>query len=98
VYFTVFRIMNRNRGAGVIDEHLLASAVLLPQDQVQLLQPSPVEFAKPAVSIAVRIALAAFLPDQLQCQVLVRLQVFVDLGPIRFRVFPPYGRSRPLGK
>ena len=39
MHLTALRIvMNRNRGAGVIDEHLLAGAVLLPQHQVQLFQ------------------------------------------------------------
>jgi hypothetical protein len=50
VHFTARRLVNRNRGSGVIDEHLLASAVLLPQNQVQLFQPSPVEFTEPAIA------------------------------------------------
>ena len=98
MYLTALRVVDRNRGPGVVHEHLLAGAVLLPQHQVELLQPSSVEIAKAAVAIAVRIALASFLPHQLQRQVLVRLQLFVDLGPIRLRMFPPNGRSGSLGK
>ena len=65
LYFTALRVVNRYRGSGVIDEHLLAGAVLLPQHQVELFQPSPVEVAVPAVAVAFRVALPSFLPDQL---------------------------------
>ena len=98
VHFASLRVVNRDRGSGVIDEHFLAGAVFLPQYQVELFQPSPVEIAKPAIAIAVRTALAAFLPHQLQRQVLVGLQLLVNLGPIRLRTFPPDGRHRPLRK
>src|ERR1017187_7312747 len=40
----------------------------------------------------------SFLPDQLQGQVLVRLQFLVDLDPIRLRMFAPKGGSGPLRK
>ena len=51
-----------------------------------------------AVTIAFRVALTRFLPDQLQRQVLVRLQFLVDLGPVRLRVFAPDGGSRTVGE
>ena len=35
--FTALRVVNRDGGPGVIHEHLLAGAVLLPQHQVELL-------------------------------------------------------------
>ena len=35
-------IVNRYRGSCVIDKKLLASAVILPQHQVEFLQPAPV--------------------------------------------------------
>ena len=38
------------------------------------------------------------MPDQLQRQVLVGLQLFVNLRPIRFRMFSPDGGSGPLWK
>ena len=59
---------------GVIDEHLLAGAVLLPQHQVEFLQPPPVEIAEAAVAVAVRVGLAVLLPEQLQGDVFVGLQ------------------------
>src|SRR5450759_5555849 len=71
MHFTALRVVNRYRGSGVIDEHLLAGAVLLPQHQVELFQPSPVEIAESAIAIAVRMALTPFLPQRLQRQVLV---------------------------
>src|SRR3989442_15711369 len=42
MYLTALRVVDRNRGPGVVHEHLLAGAVLLPQHQVELLQPSSV--------------------------------------------------------
>src|ERR1035441_7096022 len=45
-------VVNRNRRAGVIDKHLLAGAMFLPQHQVEFLQPTPVQVAEPAVGIA----------------------------------------------
>ena len=44
-----------------------------------------------AVAIAVGVALAFFLPNQLQRQVSVRLQLFVDLRPLRLGMFSPNG-------
>src|ERR1700676_2507542 len=98
MYLTAPRIVNRNRGPGKIDEPLLAGPMLLPQHQVQLLQPAPIQIAESAVTIAFRVALARFLPDQLQRQVLVRLKFLVDLGPVRLRVFAPDGGSRTVGE
>ena len=98
VHLTALRVVNRNRGPGVIHEHLLAGAMLLTQHQVELLQPPPVEIAEAAIAVALRVALASLLPDQLQGQVLVRLQLLVDLGPIRLRVFAPNGGTGPLRK
>ena len=49
VNFAGVAVIDRNRRTGVIDEHLLARAVLLAKDQIQFFQPSPIQFAKPAV-------------------------------------------------
>jgi len=54
--------------------------MLLSQDQVEFLQPLPVQIAEAAITIAFRVALASLQPDQLQRQVPVRLQFLVDLG------------------
>src|ERR1017187_7244761 len=91
-------IVYRNRRAGVIDEHLLAGAVCLPQYQIELLQPTPVQIAEPAVTIAVPVALAPFLPDQLQRQILVGLKLMVDNGPVRLRMLAPDLWRGPLWK
>src|SRR5882724_777323 len=82
-------IVYRNRRAGVIDEHLLARAVCLAQHQIELLQPLPIEIAESAIAIAFGVALAPFLPDQLQRQVLVGLKLLVDRRPVRFRMLTP---------
>src|SRR5579862_2410932 len=91
-------IVYRYRRAGVIDEHLLPGAMLLPQHQVELLEPPPVQLAKAAVTIALRIALTLLLPHQLQCQVLVRLKIPLDCRPIRLPMFAPNRRRGSLGK
>src|ERR1019366_7337832 len=72
--------------------------MLLPQYQVELLQPSPVEIAEAAIGIALRVDLASFLPDQLQGQVLVRLELLVNLRPVWLRMLAPNGERRPLRK
>src|ERR1019366_5123006 len=91
-------IVNRNRRAGVIDEHLFARAVCLPQHQIEFLQPTPVQIAEPAVAVALGIALTPFLPDQLQRQILVGLEFLVDTGPVRLRMLAPDLWRGPLRK
>ena len=54
MHCTAARVVNRDRGPGVIDEHLLAGAVPLPQHQVEIFQPSPEEIAEAAVAVNVR--------------------------------------------
>ena len=70
---------------GVIDESF-SPAHDLPQHHVQLLSPTLVEFAKAAVSIAIRVHLPVFFPGQLQRQVRVALEFFVKLGIIWLRL------------
>src|ERR1019366_9056050 len=48
--------------------------------------------------IAVRVALAPFLPDQLQRQILVGLKLMVDNGPVRLRMLAPDLWRGPLWK
>ena len=96
--FAALGIVNRNRGPGVIHEHLLAGAVLLPQYQVELFEPSPVQIAEAAVAVALWVILPLLLPNQLQGQVFMGLHLFVDPGPIRLRVLPPKRRRRALRK
>ena len=92
------RIVDRNRGSGVIDKHLLPGAVCLPQDQIEFFQPTPVQIAEPAVAIAFGIALTSFLPDQLQRQVLVGFEFMVHTGPVRLRMLAPNLWRGPLWK
>jgi hypothetical protein len=67
--------------------------MLLSQHQIKVFQPPPVEITETAVAIFFRVALAPLLPNQLQRQVLVPLQVLVDLRPVRLRMFAPNGRN-----
>src|SRR5690606_28280703 len=55
-----------HRLAGVVDEQLLADAVLLAHHHVQLALPGSVVLAEPAVLEALRLAQAVLLPEQSQ--------------------------------
>jgi hypothetical protein len=41
--------MNRNLVAGVVDKHLFARAVVVPQDHIERTRPVVVKLAEPAV-------------------------------------------------
>ena len=56
--------------------------MLLAQHHIQLLPPPLVEFAKAAVSVAVRVGLPIFFPGELQRQMRMALEFFVELGKI----------------
>src|SRR5579863_4826595 len=66
-------VMNRDGGAGPVDEHLLAGSVVLPEHDILISAPSPVKFAKTAVAVAVRMRLAILLPQELQSDMFVGL-------------------------
>lgn len=59
--------------------------MLLTQHHVQALAPALVEFAEAAVGVTVGVSLSILLPDQLQGQMGVALQLFVKVGKIRGR-------------
>src|SRR5205814_6731221 len=75
--------MEGNRRPSVIDEELLSGLVLLPQHHIQLLTPLLVEFAEPAVAAAVGVSLSVLLPGQLQRQMGMALEFFVETRKIR---------------
>ena len=87
--------MNRNRGAGIIDEHLLAGAVLLSQHHILSLQPTAVQLAEATVVISIRVLVAILLPEQLQGDVLIGLQLVSEAGVVRFRQLFPGRRCFP---
>ena len=57
---------HRYRLPGVVDEQLLADAVLLAHHHIQLALPGPVVVTEPAVLIALRVHQPVFLPEQCQ--------------------------------
>ena len=59
-------IDHRHRLAGIVDEQLLADAVLLTHHHVQLALPGSVVLTEPAVLKALRLAQAVLLPEQRQ--------------------------------
>src|SRR5579872_4342159 len=92
------RIMNRNRRPGVIDEQFLSRDMILAQHDIQLLSPTLVQFAKAAVSVTIRVGLPIFFPGELERQVRMALEFFVELGKIRLRLAGWVGVPRGSGK
>src|SRR5208337_4705521 len=75
-------------------KELLPRRMLLPQHHIQPLPPLLVEFAKAAVGVTVRVGLAIFFPGELQCQMGMALEFFVELGKIRLRLAGLVGAPR----
>src|SRR5580658_7927908 len=66
-------VIEGNRVTGPVDEQLLAGAMLLAQHYILIARPALVQLTQAAVAVSVRLRFPIFLPDQLQCQVLMRL-------------------------
>jgi hypothetical protein len=75
--------VNRDGGPGPVDEHLLASFVLLTQNNVLRLTPALVQLAESAVLVAFRVRDPIFFPEQLQRHVLVGLALLMEHGEVR---------------
>src|SRR5439155_12205556 len=91
------RVMDGDCRPGVVNEELLTGLVVLPQHHIQLLPPPLVEFAEPAVTVAVGVRLPVLLPGQLQRQMGMALEFFVKMRKIGsgLTVFVDTPRSRP---
>jgi hypothetical protein len=78
-----------HRGAGVIDEQLLADDMGLTHGRVEPAAPIPVEIAKPAVAVTPGMNRAVFLPQQRHS----------DAGPLEFAMQGwPIGRRPAIGR
>src|SRR3954453_9935162 len=82
---------NADGVAGVIDEHFLAGPVILPQYHIQMARPISILITKPTVVDAIGLVLLVFLPQQLQRDTAVGLQLLVYLEEVR-RWSPPCRR------
>ena len=82
--FARLRVLDGNSGPGVIDEKLFAGAVLLSENDVELAPPALVEFTETAVAVALGISLDVLFPQQLQGDMLVRLQLLMNRGEVGF--------------
>jgi hypothetical protein len=80
---TALRIVDRNDGSGIVDEQLFAGAVFLAQHHVQLTPPLLVGIAESTVAVSVWVCLSILFPYQLQRQVGMLLEFFMDAGQIR---------------
>lgn len=69
--------------AGPVQEQFLAGPVLLPQDHILPLLPSPVQMTEAAVGVAVGVLFAVLLPQQLQGEFAVFFALLAERGEIR---------------
>ncbi len=76
-------IINGNLVAGVVDEQSFSGPVFLPEDHIQALLPLAIELTKTAIAIAIGVLLAILFPDQLECKVVMGLQILADRGEVR---------------
>ena len=86
---------DRHRLPGVVDEQLLASAMLLAHHQVEFPGPGPILVAEPAVLEPLRVQRLVFLPQQRQRHVLAS-QLPVHLAPHRQRARRAARRRRRI--
>ncbi len=73
-------VINRNRGTGPIHECFLSRFVIVPEHHIASAAPPLIQFAEAAVTIAAWLRLPILFPQQLQCQVLVRLKLCIELA------------------
>src|SRR5450755_1025277 len=78
-------VMNRDLVAGVVDKHLFARAVLVPQDHIQCPRPVVIPLTKTAIAVAFRVPLPILLPQELQSEIAVGLQLPADCGKVGLR-------------
>ena len=71
----------------VVDEKLVAGAVLLAHGTIQLLAPLPIEFAELAVLVPGGFAFLVLLPEQHEGEVFVASQFIVQRLPVRLVQF-----------
>src|SRR3954452_9480772 len=79
-----FPMVNRNFRSGPVHEQLFAGPMLLAQDDILRILPRAVQLTEAAVSIAFRFLAAILLPEQLQREMSVLLQLAMQ----RYKIGP----------
>ena len=74
--------MDRHRLARPVHKHPFSGHMHLAQHRIQRARPLPIELAKAAVGVALRMSLAVLLPEQLQRYPFAP-QLLVGLRPVR---------------
>jgi hypothetical protein len=78
---------HREGVAGIVDEEFFAGAMFLPEHDILALEPVTVEVAEAAVPVAIGVLQLVLLPEELQGEVLVNLELAADGGEVGFGVF-----------
>lgn len=91
-------VLNRDGGAGVIDEQFLTGVVLLPKGELLGVTPLAVQVAEPRISVPLGLRLLVLAPDQLEREVPVGLQLLMDAGEVWRGVASPAGWGRSLAE
>jgi hypothetical protein len=76
-------VVDRNGRTRPIDKHLFAGHMLLPHDHVLIAGPALIQLTETAVAVSLHMALAILLPQQLQGDVLVSLELAMDFGQVQ---------------
>ncbi len=79
---------------GIVDEELLAGAVGLPHDDVELLTPGTVVVTEPGVLVAAGVQRLVLKPQQVQRDGLGAFEFTMHLDPIRYRALAGIGGHR----
>jgi hypothetical protein len=82
---TAGAFVDGNRGAGPIDEQLLARLVLLPEHDIELAPPLLIMITEVAVAVTIGVRLPVFHPEELQRHVPVLPELIVNRWKIRRR-------------
>src|ERR1700730_1754294 len=77
------RILYRDLRPAPVDKPLLAPLVLLAKNYILLPPPLPIQVAEPAVAIPLRVLFPVIFPSQLQGQMGMLLELFVEGWKIR---------------
>jgi hypothetical protein len=96
--FAALAVVDRNGVAGPVDEGLVAGVVILPEHHITVAMPPLIEFAEAAVAVAVRLRFTVLLPEELQRQMFVSLQLGMQLGEIQTRPRLRRGPQWPFRK
>src|SRR5579863_6103838 len=92
--FAGLAIVNRDRISGPVHKHLFTGLVVLPHRDLLIAAPALEQLTKTAIAVSSGMGFAVFFPDQLQRQMLMRLELLLNGAEVDSGAF---GWERLLG-